>query len=150
MQVLDEQTWLIGGKLVLSRIAHQTSGERGDIPRDTGNHCYSLRELDNPLLDGSLSSSTSCPLVYDVGDAHAIWKIGKAYLKIVKTTLPHVARDHSIFNAMHQLHLVLDVDLPKVLYHSEWDARYYITTSEVSRQTLEQVWPQMDEPTRTK
>jgi len=150
IETVDEQTWLIGGRLLLSRTSNQTPKEHGVIPGDTDDHSYSLRELDGSPPHAQASPSQPFPLVYDVGDAHAAWKIGKAYLKIVKSESPHVAREHSILHAMHQLEISFDLSLPRVLYRGEWDDRYYLITSEVSGQTLDRAWPQIDEPARTK
>lgn len=141
--VVDEQTWLIGGQLLLSCERASCSAPE-KIPGDGAALCFSFREVDTPP-PSSATETQPFPLVYDVGDAHAVWKIGKSYLRVMKLISPYIARQHDILNAMHRIVSSLDVRLPKVLYHGEWDGRYYLITSEVPGQTLEEAWPRMEE-----
>jgi hypothetical protein len=45
-------------------------------------------------------------------------------------------REHVTLQALHQRNVTFAI--PEVLYHGEWEGRYYILTTEVSGQSLQQ------------
>lgn len=88
-----------------------------------------------------LDSGGIIRLVYDVGDAHAVWKIGKAYLKAKIIQFTGETKEHSTLEGVKDMGL--SCKLPEVLYHNEWDGRYYLVVSEVVGQRLAEAWPDM-------
>lgn len=166
---VDENTWLLGDEMLLSRrSAPWVVGEDGCLctwgDRDDPLSFYALLEAPFPLPPTSrpirpLHDSSSIRLIYDAGGgrlgqhASAIWKIGDIYFKIKYTqwTLPaHMPREHTILDALHRQHLraPLSFAYPKVLYHVEYKGRYYLVTTSVPGSTVRDAWPAMDEVAR--
>jgi serine/threonine protein kinase len=137
-------TRVIGNKIFLTR---HSPGTHESTWSDEDGSTFSISEdLPEVSPDTPLSSSTSFPLVYDAGDAHAVWKIGNAYLKVAKIFDALETREHITLNAMNAQNLSFKI--PSVLFHGEWDQRYYLVTSEVPGQTLHKAWRIMDEDAR--
>ena len=80
---------------------------------------------------------------------HAVWEIGNAFLKVIIPSSPHVTREHSTLKALHEMELT-DFEIPDVLFHGEWDGRYYIILTKLNGQTLHEAWPSMTEMAKTK
>lgn len=147
IQALTEDSWIVGGKLLISREAKSPN----NIPSGDDDFLYAFRELDEPPTIRSSTAKIPFPLVYDVGliIAHAVWKIGDSFLKVIVPSSTTATREHVTIDAISKMALDLPVRILKVLYHGEWDGRYYIITTQMPGQTLDSAWPQLSEEDRT-
>jgi hypothetical protein len=89
-------------------------------------------------------------LVHDAGDCNAAWRIGEAFLKVQILSTPSRTPEHITLNYLHDPANgpAPTFPTPRVLYHKEYDNRYYLLTSRVPGDTLEKAWPSMDEATK--
>jgi hypothetical protein len=139
---IDGNSWIIGGKLMLSR---EAGSSKGNITSGKDGFSYAFRELSGPPPASRPSLALPFPLVYDVGDAHAVWKIGDSFLKVIIPDSQETTREHDTLNTIRPMLRGTMVDIPKILYHGEWDGRYYLIVTGMPGQTLDRVWPQMNE-----
>lgn len=72
--------------------------------------------------------------------------MGDAFLKVLIPLSPDTTREHVTLEALHRMNL--SFTLPKVLYHGEWNERYYLVVSKIPGQTLSKAWPHMSETCR--
>jgi hypothetical protein len=94
---------IIGNKVLLSRHSPRTHESTW---RDEDDFTFPISEgLSELSHDTKPSPTTTFPLVYDAGDAHAVWKIGNAYLKVMKGYDPLATRDHVTLKAMNNRNL---------------------------------------------
>ncbi|KAK4097369.1 kinase-like protein [Parathielavia hyrcaniae] len=91
--------------------------------------------------------SAALPRVYSAGDASAVWCAGDAFIKIHDIKYPQVTREHVTLAFLRKKE-PLGFAIPTVLYHGEWQNRYYLVLSRVPGRTLTEAWPAMDEETR--
>lgn len=84
--------------------------------------------------------------MYDAGDVHAVWEIGEAFLKVIIPASPYTTREHVTLEALHKMKLSFAI--PDVLYHGEWNGRYYLLLSKIPGKTLSEAWPRMLETAR--
>jgi len=144
LRSFGENSWIFGNRLILS---YEPGNSPNNISCGNNDFSYSISETNEPYIS-SQSISTYFPLIHDAGDAHAVWKVGDAYLKISIPASPYSTREHVTLNSLHKKELCLGLRIPKVLYHGEWDGRYYLIVTGMPGQTLHQAWPQMDESKR--
>lgn len=145
-QELHADAWLIGGKLHLAR---QTSRPAEGAWWDDGNGTYYAvsETADLSLPARPLQSTTPFPIVYDAGNSHAVWKVGNAFVKIISDLGPSATREHVTLDYVREMER--DFAIPEVIYHGEWDGRYYLILSRVAGQTLHEAWPVMSEAAKT-
>lgn len=166
LRQLDEVTWSLGNKMIISRQPRpainapswsdgsgqffQISEVRynstlGDVNANTvykasketaSTLVGTSPSLTAPVNDGSIS------LIYDVGDAHAVWKCGAAYLKVMLLASLAITREHVTLQMLCNKGFTFAI--PIVLFHDEWDGKYYLITSQVPGVTLANAWPTMD------
>lgn len=74
-----------------------------------------------------------------LADSHAAWKIDNSFLKVSIQESTATTREHVTLDAIHNMALGLHVRIPEVLYHGEWDGRYYLITNGMPGQTLDVV-----------
>jgi hypothetical protein len=146
LRTISHNFWSIGDKLILSR--DQNSKER--LWCDSDEWCYSISpNTDAPSPSANLSPTHSpvpVSLVHEaacgirLNPGHAVWSIGNAYLKVMAIEPSGVTatREHVTLQALHQRSVTFAI--PEVLYHGEWEGRYYIITTEVPGQSLQQAW----------
>ena len=144
LQQTGGDAWKIGGRLILSR--HPPATPICTWNDAQGSVLHLSRAVDHHPLDAPSIQEDSFPLVYDVGDRHAVRKIGNAYLKVTIPESLLVTREHVVLDAV--LNMKLEFDVPQVLYHGEWDGRYYLIVTAIPGQTLNEAWPQMDDTTK--
>jgi aminoglycoside phosphotransferase len=87
------------------------------------------------------------PRVYAAGDVSAVWRAGEAFIKIRDIKFPQVTREHVTLEFL-EAKKPLNFAIRTVLYHGEWDGRYYLILSRVPGRTLTEAWPTMDEEMR--
>ena len=142
-QEIDENSWLWGKKVLISR---QPSPGPGPSWSDGNGAFYALSDPPEPLPPTRpLSATSEIVKVYDAGDAAVAWKVGEAYCK-VKILEPKTTREHVTLEYLHQKRPLSFAIPDTVYYHAEGiNDRYYIIVSKVAGQTLNEVWYQMDE-----
>jgi hypothetical protein len=146
---IEDNSWIIGDMLLLSHTTVRPSS--GCFWGDGGNAFYTLSELDHSKHQTRPLSSTSLvQLVHDAGDCNAAWRIGEAFLKVQILSTPSRTPEHITLNYLHDPANgpAPTFPTPRVLYHKEYDNRYYLFTSRVPGDTLEKAWPSMDEATK--
>lgn len=144
IRAVTENSWIVGGKLLISREAKSPN----NIPSGDDDFSYAFRELDEPPTTQRSTAKIPFPLVYDAGDAHAVWKIGDSFLKVVIPSSTTTTREHITLELISEKALDLPVRIPKVLYHGEWGGRYYVIVTLMPGQTLDSAWPQLSEEDR--
>lgn len=150
LREIDSQTWLVGDKLLLSRSSTASSDY---LWSDGCGSFYSISEAPAAIASTShqalaTTPSSSIQLVYNAGNASAVWKIGNAFLK-VKASPPSqssTTREHVTLARVKAM--APSFAVPNVLYHGEWAGRQYLVLSKVPGQTLAEAWPAMDEATK--
>jgi serine/threonine protein kinase len=85
--------------------------------------------------------------VNDAGDVNAAWRIGEAFLKVQEQSYQKRTREHVTLNFLHDPTngFALTSSIPRVLYHNEFNKRYYLITTRIAGETLEKAWPAMSE-----
>ncbi|KAI0398786.1 kinase-like domain-containing protein [Xylaria palmicola] len=146
---IDTCCWLIGGRLMLCRQSSPSPSYPTWTDEEGG--FFVLLDAPNPVPESKVSPedtldfqpkghhSESLPqsvgLVYTAGSGAAVWRAGSAFIKI-----------HYLSGDFEEQPLSFDV--PNVLYHGEWDNRYYIVLTRVPGQTLAEAWPTIGEAVR--
>ena len=143
LQQIDDNSWLFGRKVVISR---QPSPSTGPSWSDGKGSFFVLSEAPDPLPPTRpLPPTSEFEKVYDAGDATAVWRVGDAYCK-AKTIDPHTTREHVTLDYLDKKRPLSFAIPDTVYYHAEGiDGRYYIILSKVPGQTLNETWFQMDE-----
>jgi len=131
--------WTVGDRLQLS--LHTERGGAQYAWEDGHGSWYVLSEpgslaSEHHLLDEARELSP----IYVAGP-HAVWDLGTAFLKIIYPCSPLQTREHVTLKYMHQRKPSFAV--PDVIYHGEWDGRYYLVVSRVPGQTLIKAWAGM-------
>lgn len=149
IQAINGTSWLIGGKLLLSRQASPSPNTSQPSWGDGSGGCFVLSDAPSPLpqCQPHPADSTELPRVYAAGDQSAVWRAGEAFIKTQDLLNPKRTREHVTLEFLHGKK-PLDFRIPNVLYHGEWDGRYYIIVSRVPGRTLAEAWPTMDEELR--
>jgi hypothetical protein len=141
IQEIDDNSWVIGDKILLSR---QRSPPSGSAWSGGKGSFYVISEALYPLPQSRpLSATTHIKKVYDAGGVSAVWSIGDAFFK-VKILDPDATREHVMLDYLHKKR-PLSFATPSVHYHAEYDGRYYIVLSGLTGQTIEEAWPNIDE-----
>lgn len=145
MRTLDDDRWVIGDKLILSR----GPNPNGCSWSDGAGSYYCVTETSEVIQSGK--AHCNFPVVHEAGknSRHIIWNIGDAFLKLVIPHSPQVTREHDTLNAIKDM-LPENCDTPSVLFHGEWDGRYYLAMSKVPGITLHEAWPRMNEDLKSK
>jgi hypothetical protein len=146
LRAISHCSWSVGGKLIISRQKDSTG-----ICCDSDGWYYSISDTGDPSpITPVPPTPVPFPLVYEAGCGlrlnlgHAVWKIGNAYLKVMAIESKSTAtREHITLRALRERDVPFTI--PEVLYHGEWDGRYYIITSEVPGRSLQQAWWSMSE-----
>jgi hypothetical protein len=145
---IDHYSWIIGDRLILSLQPAAPS----DVPfwSDGKGAFYTICELPSqqPLPQThALPPTSPIKLTHDAGDSNAAWRIGEAFLKVQKQSYPRRTREHATLNYLHDPAngINLASSRPRVLYHNEFNERYYLVTTRIAGETLEKAWPVMDE-----
>ncbi|SMY30118.1 unnamed protein product [Zymoseptoria tritici ST99CH_1A5] len=116
-----------------------------DVPcwSDGSGNFFKINELSDDHEPGFKTprDEDTVPLVHHAGDVHAVWKVGTAYLKVMIPATPLITREHITLQALQQRRCPIEV--PRVIYHGEWDGRYYLIITEVPGITLDRAWPSM-------
>ncbi|KAH9903683.1 hypothetical protein F4778DRAFT_94713 [Xylariomycetidae sp. FL2044] len=150
IETIDDNSWIIGGKLLLARQASSAGKD--------GCHChwsdgdgsfYVLSNAPHPLPPSRpLSPASTVQQVYEAGDRAAVWRAGDAFLK-VRDLDPYKlrsTREHVTLRALHERGGGnLSFAVPRCLYHALWDLRYFLVLSAVPGETLDVAWPTMKE-----
>ncbi|KAI1120328.1 hypothetical protein F5Y10DRAFT_289997 [Nemania abortiva] len=145
---IDDDSWIIGDRLLLVRQPVAPPSNR--FWSDGQGAFFVICEGPSPLPQTrALSPTSPIQLVHDAGDANAAWRIGEAFLK-VQASNPNTTnrtREHVTLNYLHDPSnkATPTFRTPVVLFHMEYDNRYYLFTSRVPGDTLEKAWPSMDE-----
>lgn len=147
IQAINDNSWVIGGKLLLSRQSAPPRDQPSWI--DSNGGFFVLSEAPSPLPPCRPHSedSTTLPLVYSAGDQSAVWRVGEAFLKVRDRRYPNVTHEHVTLEYLHKKK-PLSFEIPDVIYHGEWIGRYYLVLSRVPGQTLTTAWPSMDQELR--
>ena len=145
---ISDNSWVIGHKLLLSR--QPTAPSLGCSWSDGSGGSYTISELASPPSSQRYRLPPTCPLqlVHDAGDSNAAWRIGEAFLKVqdLRASYRNRTREHTTLAYLHDpAHGPVSFPIPRVLYHQEFDNRYYLVTSRVPGETLEKAWPTMNE-----
>ncbi|KAK4151151.1 kinase-like domain-containing protein [Chaetomidium leptoderma] len=145
VQAIDKNTWLVGGNALLSRRPCPSTDEPSWSDGSGGYFTISnTTPFPLPETFPHPKESAALPLVYSAGDQSAVWRAGEAFLKVHDMRSPLITREHVTLEFLHRKK-PLGFDISSVLYHGEWDGRYYLVVSRVSGQTLNEAWPTMDE-----
>ncbi|CZT52693.1 uncharacterized protein RSE6_14051 [Rhynchosporium secalis] len=141
LQEIDDESWIIGDRIIISRRYSPTSDFTWSDGRGS---YYTVSEAPDPLPPSrTLPSASPIEKVYDAGGVSAVWRIGGAFCK-VKILDPDATREHVTLAYMNSKR-PLSFATPDVPYHAEYDGRYYIILSGLTGQDLTTAWPDMDE-----
>jgi len=141
IQEINDDSWVIGNRILLSRRRSPSSGSRWSDGRGS---FYVISDAPYPLPSSRpLPASSNIQMVYDAGGVSAVWSMGDAFCK-VKILDPGATREHVTLDYLHNKR-PLSFATPDVHYHAEYDGRYYIILSRLTGQTLIEAWPNMDE-----
>jgi serine/threonine protein kinase len=145
---VDNSSWIVADKFIIS--LQSTTPSSGLFWSDGADAFYTISELDSEQQlpqTRPLSHTSPIKLAHDAGDANAAWRIGDAFLKVQKLSYPNRTREHMTLNYLHDPSnaFALTSSIPRVLYHNEFNGRYYLITTRIPGETLEKAWPAMDE-----
>ncbi|KAI0113671.1 hypothetical protein GGR51DRAFT_20362 [Nemania sp. FL0031] len=145
---IDDDSWIIGDRLLLSR---QSAVPSSPYFWGDGQGAFFVICEGTPPFPQTrpLSPTSQIRLVNDAGDRNAAWRIGEAFLKVqaLDSRTVNRTREHTTLNYLHDPtnNVTLTFSTPIVLFHKEYDNRYYLITSRVPGDTLENAWPDMNE-----
>ncbi|KAK4031331.1 kinase-like domain-containing protein [Parachaetomium inaequale] len=129
---INSCSWLIGGKL------------SQPLPEDTPD--FQPRGLRFAPLSDPVG------LVYSAGSSAAVWRSGDAFTKVcfLGSERANITREHTTLAFLHAktAQQPLGFSIPNILYHAEWDNRYYLILSRVPGETLAKAWPAIDDTIR--
>ncbi|TAQ87652.1 hypothetical protein B7494_g4006 [Chlorociboria aeruginascens] len=146
---IDDNTWIIGDMLLLSHTTVEPLS--GCFWSDGHNAFYILSEPDlSKFQTRPLSTTSRVQLIYDAGEYNATWRIGEAFLKVHALSTASRTLEHITLNYLHDPAngFIPTFPIPCVLYHKEYDNRYYLFTSRVLGDPLEKAWLSMNEATK--
>ncbi|OAR02686.1 hypothetical protein LLEC1_00700 [Akanthomyces lecanii] len=134
---IDENSWLIGGKLVLARAQPRESTWR-----------YNITNAPATLPESRpLSGLGDVKLIHDVGGVSAVFAIGDvAFCKVRSIDIPSATREHTTLAWLHERNWSFAI--PNTLHHAEFDNRYYIVLDRVLGSTLDSIWATLEEAQR--
>lgn len=139
---IDDQNWLIGDKLLLTRtdtLLSDTSWSNGNGGR------YRISEAQHPLPHTRpLPDTSDIKLVYSAGYTSAGYQIGEVFCKVKILRVPEATRKHTTLAWFHQRSW--NFSLPSVIHHAEYSDRYFLFVTRVPGKTIDSVWPGFDEP----
>ncbi len=147
IQAVNDTSWVIGGKLLLSRQPIPSPTQPSWSDSKSGFFVLSDAPLPLPLVQPHPEGSAELPLVYAAGDQSAVWCAGDAFIKVRDLRHQKFTKEHVTLEFMKGKR-PLGFDIPEVLYHGEWIDRYYLIISRVPGITLAAAWPTMDEELR--
>lgn len=87
------------------------------------------------------------PRVHTVDNQAAVWRVGDAFIKAHRTQYPYCTREHATLQFLSDQQ-PQGFDFPHVLHHFEDKSAYFLVVSRVSGQTLDNIWPHMDNTMR--
>ncbi|KAF2861210.1 hypothetical protein K470DRAFT_257122 [Piedraia hortae CBS 480.64] len=146
---IDDKSWLASGKLLISRETTGPSEAENRIPsiEEGETVSYSFRELaDNgPVPQTQPDKPIPFPMVYSAG-TYSAGKIGYAYLKaaLIEPSDNKVTREHVTLEAISHIAPRSGLEVPRSLYHGEWDDRYLFIVNAMKGQTLNRAWTTME------
>ncbi|KFY38223.1 hypothetical protein V494_04480 [Pseudogymnoascus sp. VKM F-4513 (FW-928)] len=144
IQEINDNSWLIGDRILLSREQFPSSNFTWS---DGKGSFYAISDAPYPPPPSRpLSDTTNIRMVYDAGGVSAVWSIGEAFCK-VKVLDSGATREHVTLHYLHNKR-PLSFAIPDVYYHAEHDGRYYIILSSLAGQTVTEAWPKLDEAMR--
>ncbi|KAI0191353.1 hypothetical protein F4808DRAFT_453689 [Astrocystis sublimbata] len=129
---VDENSWIVGKNLLLSR--HATASQSECCWSDGRGAWFSISEAGYPPPQARpLSPTSPIQLVHDAGDCNAAWQIGEAFLKVQAMSIASRTREHTTLNYLHDPANgpPPTFPIPHVLFHREDDNIYYLLTSRV-------------------
>ncbi|KFY89015.1 hypothetical protein V500_05991 [Pseudogymnoascus sp. VKM F-4518 (FW-2643)] len=138
---INLDTWLIDG-LVLHRSPCLSNAATWNVDGD--NSSYTLTEAPTPLPSATTPlDSPYIKLVYEAGDASAVWSIGNNALCKVKYIEEGVTPESVTLHFVRDQHPSFET--PKVIHHAFGNDRSYLFLQRVPGRTLDAAWPSLDE-----
>lgn len=154
---INAETWIIGGRILLAR----TDSVPDDcsfyhaVWSDGSGAFFTVSDFKN--AEDNLLASTE-PLidtdpverVHDTGDRNAVWRIGEAFCKVQERSFrPETTREHATLAYLDSNDVApLSFPVPRTLYHTEFESRYYLIITKLPGETLESIWPTMNEDSK--
>lgn len=138
---INLDTWLIDG-LVLHRSSCLSDAATWNDDGD--NSSYPLTEAPTPLPSGTTPlDSPYIKLVYEAGDASAVWSIGNNALCKVRYIEEGVTPESVTLNFVRDQQPSFET--PKVIHHAFDNDRSYLFLQRVPGRTLDAAWPSLNE-----
>ncbi|KAH7017194.1 hypothetical protein EDB80DRAFT_564489 [Ilyonectria destructans] len=139
LQEISETSWILGGKILLSRTSTPTPGK----PSWSSGHgdFYTISEAPSPMPPVRSPSYTdeSLKLLCYAHEWKATWRVSEAYLLVQKPVSPLSAREHTTLEYI-QSKGDLGFVTPRVHYHDEFDGRYYLILNDMPGKCMQKVW----------
>lgn len=151
LQQTDENSWLFGGCILLTR---QASPSPGCPSWGDGNRLYYVVSTPpSPLPpSGPLPAESQIKKLYDAGGVSAVWRMGDAICKARKHPDQNMTWEHVTLEHLHNKCPLgkLSFAVSTVSHHARGqdEDRYFIIQSRMPGTTLSEAWPSMDESTR--
>lgn len=169
LTTIDDSSWLIGDRAVLSRRSDQPWPDHtpGLISTWTASDQAHYAILDAPTppppsrpwepTDGPalvhISAAGCTTIEAEGGDdleiaelgSKCVYSIGDAFIKMHHTIHCDSADEHVTITQLRKLLPNRSFALPTVLYHARYDNRYFLVTSRVPGQTAEKLWWGLDD-----
>ena len=155
LKQIDSETWLISG-LVLHRSPYPsdvaTCNDDSDNPSDvvtwnddSDKSSYTLTEAPTPLLSATTPpDSPYIKLIYEAGDARAIWSIGNSVMCKATYTTKGTTPESVTLNFVRDQQ-PSTFETPKVLHHAFASDRSFLFYQRLPGRTLEAAWPSLNE-----
>jgi hypothetical protein len=141
LKQIDANTWLIG-HVVLHRSPFPS--DTATWNDDSDNSSYTLTEASIPLPAATTTAdSPYIELVYEAGDASAVWSIGRNALCKVRYIEEGVTPESITLNFVKGKQPSFET--PMVLHHAFGDNRSYLFIQRLQGRTLDTAWPSLDE-----
>lgn len=143
VQQVDENSWLIDGKLLLRR--RQTLEGADYLWKDGQGWYFTITKASTPPPCAAALSPDSFPkLIYDVGDASVVFDFGDALLRV---------KDHHPFRGVTPEPATLSwladrrlsFPVPRTLHYTEDAERVYFIVSRVPGRSIDEAWRDLND-----
>lgn len=144
MRTIGDRQWSIGGLFCLSLSPKPILGAKCNWSDGKG-LSYSVTNMTQETQPGK--AQEDFPVVHEAGmnSGHIVWKIGEAFLKLVIPHSKNVTREHVTLDAVKDMLSADTFAIPRVLFHGDWNGRYFLAVTEMPGVNLHEAWPKMSE-----
>ncbi|KAJ0166050.1 hypothetical protein CTA2_8944 [Colletotrichum tanaceti] len=141
---VNENTWVIGDTLLLSRQASPSPASWSD----SNGLFFTISQMSSPPPQTRpIDDKSVIQLIHNVGEKSAVWRIGEAYCKVKAVEYTGCTLEHTTLRFVQEKRPTA-FKVPSVIYYEEHHGRYFIIQSRMEGEIMAEAWWSMDEEAR--